>query len=81
MKNENCQLHTGRVPKQVNPLAPKSDKHLISPYYVSPESHVKVMRKEKMITNLSSSWLLNKFSLLAALGVYREQYGEYLYWY
>ena len=39
------------------------------------------MRKEKMITNLSSSWLLNKFSLLAALEVYREQYGEYLYWY
>ena len=35
MKNENCQLHTGRVPKQVNPLAPESDKHLISPYYVS----------------------------------------------
>ena len=35
MKNENCQLHTGRVPKQVNPLAPKSDEHLISPYYVS----------------------------------------------
>ena len=55
MKHENCQLHTGRVPKQVNPLAPKSDKHLISPYYVSPESHVKVTRKEKMITNLSSS--------------------------
>ena len=50
MKTPNCT----QVGYQ-NRLARKSDKHLISPYYVGPESNVKVMRKEKMITNLSSS--------------------------
>ena len=37
------------------------------------------MRIEEMITNLSSSWLLNKFSLSASLEMYREQYGEYAF--
>ena len=32
-----------------NPLASKSDRHLISPYYITPESNMKVMRIEKMI--------------------------------
>ena len=35
----------------VNPLTPKSDKHLISPYNISPESHIKVMRIKEMTTN------------------------------
>ena len=34
-----------------NPLTPKSDEHLISPYNITPESHIKVMRKRKMIIN------------------------------
>ena len=34
----------------VNPLAPKGDQHLISPY-ITPESNMKVMRIEEMITN------------------------------
>ena len=34
-----------------NPLAPKSDQRLISPYNITPESNTKVMRKEEMITN------------------------------
>ena len=38
-----------------NPLAPKSDQHLISPYYIIPESNMKVMGIEEMITNLSIS--------------------------
>ena len=33
-----------------NPLNPKSDKHLISPYNISPESHVKVMRITEIVT-------------------------------
>ena len=37
---------------------------------------MKVMRTEEMITNKSSSWLLHKFSLLASLEKYEEQYGE-----
>ena len=34
-----------------NPLSIKSDKHLISPYNDSHESHVKVTRMKEMITN------------------------------
>ena len=48
-----------------NPLNPKSDKHLISPYNISPESHVKVMRIKEMITNQRGFWLVNKISLSA----------------
>lgn len=33
------------------PLAPKSDKHLISPYNITLEPNIKVMRMEEMITN------------------------------
>ena len=35
---------------EVNGLL-KSDKHLISPYNVTPELHIKVMRIKEMITN------------------------------
>ena len=35
----------------LNSLNPKSDKHLISPYNITPESHIKVMRITEMITN------------------------------
>ena len=38
----------------VNSLNPKSDKHLISPYNITPESHIKVMRITEMITNKKS---------------------------
>ena len=31
--------------------------------------------------SLLGSWLLNKFSLSAPWEMYREQYGEYAYWY
>ena len=48
-----------------NPFTLKSDKHLISPYNITPESHIKVMRIKEMITIKRSSWLLNKFSLSA----------------
>ena len=34
----------------INPLNPKSDQHLISPYNFTSESHIKVMRIEEMIT-------------------------------
>ena len=35
----------------LNPLTPKSDQHLISPYNITPESNIKVMRVKQMITN------------------------------
>ena len=34
-----------------NPLTLKTDQHLISSYNFTPESHIKVMRIKKMITN------------------------------
>ena len=49
----------------VNSLNPKSDKHLISPYNITPESYIKVMRITEMITNKRSLWSVNKFSLSA----------------
>ena len=47
------------------PLTLESDQLLISPYNVTPESNIKVTRIKEMITNLKSSWFLNKFSLSA----------------
>ena len=44
----------------LNPLNTKSDLHLISPYNVTPESHVKVVRIKEMITNWRSfDWQTN----------------------
>ena len=34
-----------------NPLTAKSNQHLISPYINTPESNMKVMRINEMITN------------------------------
>ena len=34
----------------LNPLTPKSDYHLISPYNITPESHIEVMGIKEMIT-------------------------------
>ena len=49
----------------LNPLIPEHDKHLISPNNITSESHIEVMRIKEMITNLSRSWLLNKFCFSA----------------
>ena len=68
-------------PLFLNPLTPKSDQILISPYnYITLESNVKVTGIKEMITYISSSWFLNKFSLSVLQEMYREQYGEYSYW-
>ena len=40
-----------RVVLTLNPLTFKSDQRLISPYNITPESHIKVMRIKEMITN------------------------------
>ena len=37
-------------PIYINPLTPKSDQHLISPYNIIPESHIKATRIKEMIT-------------------------------
>ena len=45
-------------------MTPKIDQHLISPYNITPESHIKAMRVKEMITHYKNSWLLNKLSVL-----------------
>ena len=40
-------------------LTLKNDSHLTSPYNITSESYIKVMRIKEMITNWKSSWLLN----------------------
>ena len=48
----------------LQPCDPKGNRHLMSPYNIIPESNINITRIMKMIHNLRSSWLLNKFSLL-----------------
>ena len=38
----------------LNPLTPQSDYHLISPYNITPESHIKVARMNETINNKRS---------------------------
>ena len=63
----------------IDSLTHKSDWHLISPYNITPKSHVQVARiKEVMRTLRSSSLRLFNYSFLwAPKDVYREQFGEY----
>ena len=49
----------------INYLTPEGDQRLISPYYITPESHISVTRIKKMITSQGSPWLFNKLSLSA----------------
>ena len=35
----------------INPLTPKSDHHLISPYNIVPKSNINIMRIKEMIIN------------------------------
>ena len=64
----------------VNPLNPKSDQHQISPYNITSESDIKVMRIKEMVAKEGTFWLAKKFSLSAPYEMYKEQCGEYAYW-
>ena len=37
------------------PMTPKIDQHLISPYNITPESHIKTMRVKEMIHHCKNS--------------------------
>ena len=41
--------------QSINPLTPESDQHLLSPHNITPESHIRVTRIKRMITNLGIS--------------------------
>ena len=59
---------------KLKPLTLRSDQHLISPYNITPESYIKVMRIKEMITSTSI-----KFSLSAPQEMYGEKYRECTY--
>ena len=50
-----CRICDSIIPKPTvekeKSLHPKSDKHIISPYNITTESHINVMRIKEMITN------------------------------
>ena len=46
----------GVILEDINPLTSKSDQYLISPYNITPESHIEVTRIEEMINKLLT-WL------------------------
>lgn len=62
------------------PLTPKWLASNFS-FYITSESHSKVMRLMEMIISKGSSSLSNKLSLSALEEIYKEEYREYAYWY
>ena len=52
----------------LNLLNPKSDQHLISPYNITPESHMKVTRIKKMITNKKKLLISKQIFLVSTSG-------------
>ena len=52
-------------------LSLNSDLHLISPFIITPESHIKVTKITEMVANHRSSWLVNKFSMSVPQEVYK----------
>ena len=42
-------LYTNKPSLRFNPLTPSSDQHLISPYIITPKSHIKVMRMKRIV--------------------------------
>ena len=52
----------------------------MSPYNITPELYIKIMKIKEIVTREGTFWLANKFSLSAPQEMYEEQYGEYAYW-
>ena len=51
-----------------NPLTHKSDWHLISPYCITPESNIKVMRIKELITNKKKLLIFRQILHVSTLG-------------
>ena len=52
----------------IKPLIPESDQHLISPYNITPESNIHVMRIKEMIINWRTSWIVKQILPVSTLG-------------
>ena len=76
-----CNVWAISIPFLLDPLNPKSDQHLISPYINTVKSHITIMRiKGNDHQTKKLYWLLDKFSLSVPKEMYREVHGEYRYW-
>ena len=51
-----------------NPLTPKNDWHLISPYSITPESNIKVRRIKELITCEKKLLIVQQILLFSTLG-------------
>ena len=51
----------------MNPLTPKSDQHLISPYNITTKSHINVTRIKEMITRLKKLLMVRQILLVSTL--------------
>ena len=63
----------------LNPFIPESDQHLISPFNITPESNIHVMRIKEMIITEEPLDCLTNSPCQHFRKMYREQYGEYAY--
>ena len=63
----NSNIHL-KIVKTVNSLTPKSDQHLNSPYNITPESHIKVMRIKKNDHQLKKLLTVRQSLLVSTLG-------------
>ena len=61
-------IATFQLEIQKNPLTPESDQHLISPFNITPESHIKVMRIKEMIINWRILLIVKQILLASTLG-------------
>ena len=64
----------------INSLTRKRDQYLISPYIITVQSHITIMRIKEMITNFLALDCFNKFAWTAPYEMYGEQYGESAFW-
>ena len=51
----------------VNPLTPKNDLHLISPYNITTESHIDVIKIKEMIFKLKKCLIVRQILLVSTL--------------
>lgn len=49
-------------------VTPESDKHLISPKTVAPESNIKVARTSELIARQRSSWSIKQILIVSNIG-------------
>ena len=63
----------------LDPLAPKSDQHLISPNAVTPESHIQGHESKRNNHRLKKPLMVEQILFVSSIGNVWKQCGEYSY--